>query len=349
MIDKTGQDDLIRLGREHTIASHFAWVRLQNALQLGLSVENLVLEAHLPLSILQEPGVRISPQQLALLYRGLWKACGDEYFGLTQTSIRVGVFELVAEQMIACENLQTAMLKAIRIYSLVTDNVIFSMEREGENVRFVVTLKNPELDKENSLIEFLLLVWHRFPSWLVGETVPLKEVQFAYAPPPHREEYQLLFPGPCVFNQPVNALVWPVNALEWPIRRSPDHLQRYLEQVPLPWFLKQRYAESLTDKVIQLLDENLSERLLTLEEIAQKLHVTTRTLRRKLTAEKSSFRKLKDDVRRDKAIYWLSQESVPIAKVGRACGYTEATAFIRAFRQWTGITPGDYRKRLFKI
>ena len=85
---------------------------------------------------------------------------------------------------------------------------------------------------------------------------------------------------------------------------------------------------------------------ISLEHIADQLHMTSRTLRRKLTAEGSQFQNLKDSVRRERAIYWLSQQVISIKETAQKVGYTETASFVRAFKQWTGLSPGQFRKSL---
>lgn len=333
---------------KHTIASYFARVHLQNAERLGMDTETLMAQAQLPISLLQEPRARIAPQQLAALFQAIWQTSDDEYMGLTETSRKVGVFSLLAEKMIHCETLGEALRQAVRFFRLIDKDVDLIVEPTDKQVFVHIRMRQPELDYQNILTELLLLIWHRFPNWLVGQVIPLQEIRFRFQPPSHREEYRLLYPGPCRFSQPDNTLVWPAEVLDWPIRRNAEQLQKYLKIVPLPWFRKQEFVETLTDRISRLLEEGPVDHLITLDDIAEQLHTTTRTLRRKLTSEGSSFQRLKDNVRRDRAIYWLSQEDISIAEVGRRSGYTEATAFIRAFKNWTGIAPGDYRRRLLK-
>lgn len=335
---------------KHTVASYFARIHLKNAERIGLCREELMDTAQLSESLLQEPGARIAPQQLATLFQSIWNACDDEFLGLAATPTRVGVFTLLSERMVECETLGDALHEAIRFYRLTNPNFSFHLEtiekNTGNQVHFHIRLKHPELDHDNILIELLLLIWHRFPNWLVREAIPLQEIHFTYGPPAHRDEYRLLYPGPSRFYQTENTLVWPAEVLQWPVRRNKEQLLKYLRLVPLPWFRKQEFVENLTDKVSRLLEDSPEEHLITLDEIADQLHMTARTLRRKLTSEGSSFQRLKDNLRRDRAIYWLSQPDISIAKVGIHSGYTETTAFIRAFKSWTGISPGDYRKRL---
>ncbi|MNZ95940.1 HTH-type transcriptional regulator VirS [compost metagenome] len=81
-----------------------------------------------------------------------------------------------------------------------------------------------------------------------------------------------------------------------------------------------------------------------MEEIAEEMHMTSRTLRRKLSDEGTSFQELKDGVRCDAAIHYLSQPAIPISQISRQLGFSEPAAFTRAFKQWTGISPGLYRR-----
>jgi AraC-like DNA-binding protein len=73
--------------------------------------------------------------------------------------------------------------------------------------------------------------------------------------------------------------------------------------------------------------------------------MTSRTLRRKLTDEGTHFQDIKDGLRRDTAIHLLSQPSLPVSGIARELGFSEPSAFTRAFRHWTGVSPSSYRKR----
>ena len=74
--------------------------------------------------------------------------------------------------------------------------------------------------------------------------------------------------------------------------------------------------------------------------------MTTRTLMRKLKDEGTSFQQLKDVVRRDKAIFFLGQQGLRINEVAEKVGYSDPAVFTRAFRNWTGQSPRDFRQQL---
>ncbi|MBD2858905.1 AraC family transcriptional regulator [Spongiibacter sp. KMU-158] len=331
---------------KHTIASHFARAHLANAQRQGLNRAALLNRAGLSEAVLAEEQARVAPQQLASLFQGIWQGLDDELLGLCERPLKVGVFALSAESMVRCHTLGEALQAQLRIYQLIDPGFDIRLERTAHHVHLHFQLRQPQRDTHHLLIELLMLVWHRFPAWLVAERIPLEEIQFSYAPPKHREEYALLYPGPSRFFQDSNCLTWPLEVLDWPVRRNVEQLGNYFKLVPLPWFRKQTFNESLSDQVIRLLESAPPETLATVDDIAKQLHITARTLRRKLTLEGNAFHQLKENLRRDRAIYWLSQEDVPIAEVSRRCGYVEPTAFIRAFKSWTKKTPGQYRRRM---
>ncbi|MGH1370879.1 MAG: AraC family transcriptional regulator [Cellvibrionaceae bacterium] len=331
----------------HTVASHFARCHLDNGVSNGLNPDELLGYASLSPALLQQQGSRIAPKQLARLMLKIMRDCDDEFLGLSAQPCRLGVFRLLCERLISCSTLLEAMQETQRFYDLIDRGIGFELIDRGDEVQVTIVRQQAEKDVDHILIEYLLLVWHRFPSWLIGQVIPLKKVQFDFAEPAHAEEYRLLYPGPREFNCSSNSLIWPKAVLQLPIHRTAEQLKRYMTQVPLQWFRKQRFSDHQTERVMQLLEQSSNPHQTTLEDIAEQLHMTSRTLRRKLTAEGSRFQQMKDDLRRDQAIYWLSQEGISINEAGEKVGYTETASFIRAFKGWTGMSPGRYQRGLY--
>ncbi|HRO60968.1 MAG TPA: helix-turn-helix transcriptional regulator, partial [Burkholderiaceae bacterium] len=79
--------------------------------------------------------------------------------------------------------------------------------------------------------------------------------------------------------------------------------------------------------------------------IAHALNVSVRTLHRQLADEGTSLQSIKDDMRREQAIDQLSRTTRPIKQIARAVGYESEKSFARAFRQWTGEAPSEYRRK----
>jgi AraC-like DNA-binding protein len=83
-----------------------------------------------------------------------------------------------------------------------------------------------------------------------------------------------------------------------------------------------------------------------LEKVALELGIHTQTLRRRLDSEGTSFSEIKAFMRRDYALHLLGKQGLSIEEIAYRTGFSESSAFIRAFKTWTGVTPYTYRKGL---
>ena len=329
----------------HTVSIHFARAYLQRGRNLGLDCQALMEYAALTPALLADDQARLAPYQLARLLHRVMVDSDDEFMGLAAARARFGIFTLLAERLIHCPTLRDVLVETGRFYRLVTGSVLFDVREAADETRLQLRMAEPEKDPDFVMTELLMLIWHRFPSWLIAEVIPLNAVHMIMPAPAHQAEYPLLFPCPAQFQQAENALLWPTYMMERPVQRTDAQLRRYLAKVPLVWFRKLQFAEQLTERVTRLLKHCDNLQRISVEDVAAQLHMTSRTLRRKLTAEGTQFQSLKDTVRREKAIFWLSQNA-SIKEVARHTGYTETASFVRAFKNWTGLSPGQYKRKI---
>jgi AraC-like DNA-binding protein len=332
----------------HTIASYFARTHINNMLYQGANEQDILAKAGLTSAQLQQLKSRVSPVQLASIIDSCWRVNGDEFLGLTEQKVKKGMFALLAARLISCKTLEDVFIHTRDFYNLTGDQLEFKIQRNGNYVSCYVNpnFTTQRIDKTpNSLLtELLLLIFHRFSSWLIGEFIPLNKVCVQHTRPDHYEEYRLMFPCRCEFDNKHNALVFDVKYLRFPVVQNTDSLRKYLDQAPLQWFRKQSYYDTYSAKVIRVLENSVLEKETNLNNVASTLNMSARTLRRKLIAEGCRFQQLKDNMRRDKAINLFEQDELTIAQIGLAIGFTELATFSRAFKQWTGVSPSTYRR-----
>lgn len=329
----------------HTVSIYFARAYLERGRRLGLDCDALMQYAALTPALLDDDQARLAPYQLARLLHRVMVDSDDEFMGLAAEQARFGIFTLLAERLIHSATLRDALQETGRFYRLVTGSVLFEIKEAADMTRLTLQMAEPRQDPDFVMTELLMLIWHRFPSWLIAEVIPLNAVHMCMPAPPHRAEYPLLFPCPALFEQEENALLLPSYMMDRPVQRSAEQLRRYLAKVPLVWFRKLQFAAQLSERVTHLLKHCDNLQRISVEHVAAQLHMTSRTLRRKLTAEGTQFQSLKDTVRREKAIFWLSQNA-SIKEVALHTGYTETASFVRAFKSWTGLSPGQYKRML---
>ena len=322
------------------ISAHFARVIIARALLLGINESALLEAVRLSPSLLADDRTRISSVQLGALIRLVWRELDDELMGFAAVPHRFGVFALMARQMVSSANLGDALRYSIRFYNLTSQSMQWRIEGD-EKMRLSILLLDPSKDPDHFIEELMLLIWHRFCNWLVGERVPLLATEFRFEQTLHCAEYRIMFPGPVTYCNEKSAIVFDSAWLRAPVVRSREELGFYLQRLPDEWFIKQDFDHTTSDRVLRALGE--ASEFPDLKSLAARWSVSGRTLHRQLQSEGSSFRALLEQVRRERAIGLLLHDSAQVGDIARQLDMTEP-AFSRAFKLWTGMTPLAYRK-----
>ena len=327
--------------RQRTIASHFARAALGGARRRGHDCALLLQHAGISAEWLDEPKARIAPEQFSHLLQLLWQALDDEFLGLAAEPSRYGTFAMMCHALIHCPTLEKALRRGLLFYSLFPHAPRLTLTREGEMVR--LSLDDTQLpDPEHFLTESLLLIWHRLGSWLIGQRIRLEQVCLSYPKPEHAAEYDLLFPCARVFVADSSSLLFHSRYLNMPLLQDERTLKHFLQRSPADLLSRPDEGNSLSSQLRRLLSRD-TEHWPDLESVAQHLHVSAQTLRRHLRDEGSSFQELKDQLRRDIAIYHLGRADLSLQQIAEQLRFSEPSAFHRAFKKWTGLTPGAYR------
>jgi len=327
--------------RERTIASHFARAALGGARKRGYDYSSLLQQLGISAELLDEPRARLAPEQFTRLIQNLWLALDDEYLGFGPAPSKPGSFAMMCHAVIHCRNLERALNRGLLFYSLFPEAPRLCLSREDEWVR--LSLDDSQLwDPDHFLTECLLVIWHRFASWLIGQRIRLEQTTFSYPRPGHGAEYDLLFPCPQVFAANRRSLLFHSRYLHMPLLQDERTLKHFLERSPADLLSRPDDGDSLSSQLRRLLSRD-NARWPDLETVAAHLHISPQTLRRHLREEGSSFQELKDQLRRDIAIYHLGRADLSLQQIAEQLGFSEPSAFHRAFKKWTGVTPGAYR------
>jgi len=134
------------------------------------------------------------------------------------------------------------------------------------------------------------------------------------------------------------------DVLQLKVAQTPLALAAFLKESPASILVKYRNDESISARIRQRLRGQSPEAWPELETLAAVLRMSYSTLQRRLQAEGLSYQRLKDNLRRDIAINLLSQPGLTVTDVAEQTGFQETSAFHRAFKKWTGVSPGAYRR-----
>jgi len=214
---------------------------------------------------------------------------------------------------------------------------------QGKILRMQVALGDPLLNQLITEVTFAQIC--HLGETLINQIIDEGELHLNYSPPAHREAYQAAFSMPVTFSQQHNQLLIPEALLQ----------TRVTTANPTGRVLFQQQCEEMLRRVNRV--ENFSatvRRVLiraggnfpNLNGVADRLHISGRTLRRRLEDEATNFRAICDEVRNLLACQYLETTELTVADIADLLDYAEAVSFRRAFVRWNGLTPNQYRQGL---
>lgn len=333
------------MGFTRWAAAHHVRAALVGARRQGVDVAPLLRHAGIEPEVLTGERDRVPAAQFVSLTKALWAALDDELLGLSSAPLRVGTFAMMAHAVVHCSpDLRTAVRRADRFYRLFPAGPRFSLIERDAVARVEFDLSDYD-DPDRFAAESLLIVWHRSASWLIRRRIGLHEVELGYPAPPHAIEYGLLYGTTCRFDAPVTAVAFDRSLLDQPVVQDEAALQAFLRRAPWDILARMDYGQEVSAQVRRLLNQALGEPgvLPGPEQVAARLSISPQTLRRKLAAEQTSFQRVRDQLRRDVAVSALVRGDVSIEELSARLGFSEPSAFHRAFRRWTGATPRTYQ------
>jgi len=326
-----------------SVSMHFVRAVLRHTLEAGVDPQALLRRHRVPPRLLAESQARISVQQFADLQTGTMRAMNDEALGYAARPLPLGSWDMMCHAVIHCDSLGQALHRYCRFFQLIGGDVAVHLETQGDDTW--LCLGTGDTPQGAYLAELSLLNTHRFACWLVQEELPLREVTFRHELSARASDYRLMFVGnPVRFEAERTGIRLATSLLDKPVAQTLQSLRRYLRH-PMRVMLTTSYNFSWTARVREQLRRNL-DALPELTTVAAALDLHPQTLRRRLAAEGSTFKQIKSDIRRDTALHFLSKKALSVEEVAHRSGFSEASAFIRAFKAWTGLTPYAYRKGL---
>lgn len=272
----------------------------------------------------------------------------DEAPGWFRRRLPWGSYGMLARASHGAPTLGVALARWCRHHGLLTDDVRLRLHAPASaaapavaEITITEAVPLPPALREFALLSLLRNV-HGLACWWIDSGIALQAAAFPFAAPPHAAAYASLFPGPLRFGAPQAALRFDARYLAQPLRRDAAALDAMLRRaLPLmvwPW----QRDRLLALHVRQRLRANPA---LTAEALAAGLHLSVRSLHRQLAAEGTRLQTLKDQVRLARAQELLLRSAQPMRHIAHKLGFANDKSFLRAFRQWTGHTPEQYRQQ----
>lgn len=327
-----------------------AWVRgiAELFAAEGLPVHTLCTQADIDLDSLQDPHTRVDVDRVSRLWEAAARHHDRPGLGLDrELAARYGKLDLVGHALASGPNLLEGFRHLDRHMALISDATTFSLERDPRGYWMVLNHIGASRPIPRQRVEFAVLTLLTLCDWLTRRHLMPLAVELVTPAPDDDARHRAAFGALPRFAQPSNRLLMAEADLLLPIPTHNPHLWALHEQL-VEAELGQLGPSLVSAKVRTEISRMLHLGEPRREEVAARLHLTDRTLQRRLQAESVSFQQLLDDTRSELARQYLADPRRCLAEVADLLGFGDPSNLFRACKRWFGMPPGQYRQQLLQ-
>lgn len=310
----------------------------------GGSRQRFLAEAGLEAGLAEDMTARLPVEVYRRAIAAALHVTGDPAFGLHMGEQASSLmFDVLGPLIERADTLRQAIETMNRYARLAAEGHEPQLHESGTKAAIRFPSLRGNSDAARLTAEFALCALLRPLEQFAGSAVRPTRVAFAYREPPYSNEYRRIFGDAVQFGQAVTELVFP--------RAWLDRAQRY--RSPELYALLQTQAErtlvrierdaSLAQRIEHILSTYGPRQIPTMDAVARELELSARSLRRRLRAEGVAYAALVERSRVSTAKRMLEQPNSSIQETAYAMGFAAPTAFYRAFKRWTGLTPRQYQ------
>ncbi|WP_390616184.1 AraC family transcriptional regulator [Maricurvus nonylphenolicus] len=312
-----------------------------------MDVEEIFDRSDINPELFEDSQYRISHEKLMHMWEAAGELSHDPDFGLhLGAKAPTPAFNAAGYLAMTSKNLREAIESFDKYIKLYTDSGRVTLE-EGKDISKLSANFLSDCEPNRQHTDFWQVFIYRCFNSIVGWELPLEEAGFQYRKPDETSSYDQIFKCDLKFNQKENYLCFPTVYLDYQTIGSDAALHKVHEMQAV----QQLHALTeigILNKVKRAVFESLPDKDIELQDVADMLNLTSRTVQRNLASEGTTFKKLVDEARRDYTIAEIEGTEFTVAEVAYRLGYKDLSSFYRAFKRWTGTTPVEYRERCHK-
>lgn len=329
-----------------TFTALASWTRAirKALLAVGVDADQLLADAGIAPASLADPEARLPVTQTTQLWKHAVAATGDAAFGLrVARHVQPTTFHALGYALAASTTLAEAFARAERYCRIVTDAGELMLEPHGEERHVVIRTATGLAAPAEEAIDAFVALQARTARSLSGGSVSPLLVQLQRTAPVATQVYERVFRAPVQFGAADNRLVFRTSDFKQLLEGANPELARLNESLAAQQLARMGSAD-LPARVRAALIERLPDGEPTAAVVAAALHLSLRSLQRKLAERSLSFEALLDDTRRALAEAHLRERKLSVGEVAFLLGFADASSFTRAFRRWTGNAPSTWRE-----
>ena len=294
------------------------------------SLEPYSASQRIPMSVFRRQLERIAViQPVSALGLRIGRQVKPEHFGV------------VGYLTASCDSLGQALRRYDRFQTLLISDLKIAARRQGDRLR--MSWQHGDSGNSPLVSEYGVAAFVNLVQALTGSKDPPLRVELPQPPPQDRKIYEALLGCPVAFEADSITLEIPVSLLSRRIQTSDPYLRKLFDRQADAMLEERPVAEPFLDRLQHHLKEALQEGEPAAADVARRMHLSTRSFYRQLAREGLRYRALVAETRFKLARIYLGDPRLALADIALLLGYSEQSAFTRAFRAWTGSTPSEYR------
>ncbi len=331
------------MAREATTLNTWAIAIARTLEARGLDSESLFAQVGLDPQFLRDPNGRYPVSKMAKLWRLAVETSGDPCFALKASAyVQPATFHSLGLAMMASQNLEDALLRTARFSRIVSNAVDVVIEHTPLGVKEVVTFLPgvPTVDEGIDLFMASTLKLGRMLTAMEHMPVEIRLCRDGSAE--MRAEFEAFFGCPVEFRAEENSLLIPHSWMNTPLPMANPELARQNDKVVMEYlrgFDGARISEKVRAELISRLPAGEPAR----GDVSSVLNMSEKTLQRRLRDEDTSYQQILDETRNELAKQYLSERQLSVCDVTFRLGFSDQSSFTRAFKRWTGVSPGEFR------
>lgn len=325
-----------------TTPAQYALILIDLASEFDVQRDELIAGSQLA-GETQQIGARVADADFGILAENGLKLTGEPALGLLcGKRLNLGAHALLGQAFLTCGNLAQVMQLFERYYRVLAQDLHLEFTRDEEWVRIESSHLHPFLPLHFGP-ECIAAAMRNTLSGLLGDPQFPIRFEFPYPRPAHVDQYERILGSDVHFDCPATRWSFPASMLDRALPSS-NPVLRQLYEAECARLLSD--LEEIKDVATQTrgLLQKLEGQYPTMPQMAAMLNLSARTYRRRLAENGTRFQALLDQVRAEHATRHLREGHMPVASIAYQLGFNDPANFRRAYRRWTGQTPGSARR-----
>ncbi|MCG8394808.1 MAG: AraC family transcriptional regulator [Pseudomonadales bacterium] len=328
---------------EYSVSAEYLALLLDVLARRGISAEALLSGTRIEAGCWRDPKARVTAQDFGKVARRAVELSGEPWLGWELgASMTLSSHGFLGYAAMSSATLGEALELAVRYFRTRSTLVQLETFHDGDMAVMQINELLALGDLAPLIMESLFSSFHFMGQKLLPGVDIIGELRFSYPEPDYFHRMRPLMPVPVYFDCAYNQMRFPAERMGYELQFADPRLARMAADQCEQEMATIKAPPALLGQVRRIILGG-GGRFPGVEEVASELHMSSRTLKRKLQQLGTSYQEVLDGLRKGLAVEYLTQSDKTVDEIAMSLGYSDASNFARAFRRWTQRSPSDYR------